>query len=234
MNLRLDWCSHEAAKYAVEHWHYSRSMPAGKSVKIGAWEDNFIGCVMFSRGSNKAIGRPYGLPQTQVCELARVALTSHAATVTRIVSISLKMLRRQSPDLRLIVSYADPREGHIGAIYQAGNWIFCGLSSGDNKMNHPYMAPNGKIIHWRTMSGIMQRYGKPHTHETAQAMGYAIMEFIPKYKYLYPLDDAMRKQIEPLRKPYPKRGTGETDNAAHSHAQIEGASPIVPLLNHGS
>ena len=22
--LKLDWCSHEAAKYAVEHWHYSK------------------------------------------------------------------------------------------------------------------------------------------------------------------------------------------------------------------
>ena len=234
MILRLDWCSHEAAKYAVENWHYSRSMPAGKIVKIGAWEDNFIGCVMFSRGSNRYIGSQYGLSQTQVCELARVALTSHAATVTRIVSISLKMLRRQSPDLRLIVSYADPREGHIGAIYQAGNWIFHCLSSGDDKRNHPFKAPSGKIVHWRTMAGICRRYGKPESNESAQSLGYELLEFIPKYKYLYPLDDAMRAQIEPLAKPYPKRGTGETDNAAHSHAQIEGASPIVPLLNHGS
>jgi hypothetical protein len=26
-----------------------------------------------------------------------------------------------------------------------------------------------------------------------------------KHRYLYPLDDAMRKQIAPLSKPYPKR-----------------------------
>jgi hypothetical protein len=51
-----------------------------------------------------------------------------------------------------------------------------------------------------------------------------------KHRYLYPLDDAMRKQIEPLRKPYPKRGTGETDNAAQPNAQTGGASPTVPLL----
>lgn len=29
----------------------------------------------------------------------------------------------------------------------------------------------------------------------------------PKLKYLYPLDRAMRKQIAPLAKPYPKRKT---------------------------
>ena len=47
-----------------------------------------------------------------------------------------------------------------------------------------------------------------------------------------PLDELMRKQIAPLAKPYPKRtpcGTGETDNALHTNAEIEGASPIVPL-----
>ena len=84
------------------------------------------------------------------------------------------------------------------------------------------------------MADICHRYGKPASNESAQSLGYELLEFIPKYKYIYPLDDAMRAQIEPLAKPYPKRGTGETDNAAHSRAQIEGASPIVPLLNHGS
>ena len=51
-----------------------------------------------------------------------------------------------------------------------------------------------------------------------------------KYKYLFPLDDAMRKQIEPLRKPYPKRGRGETDSASQSNEKTGGASPTRPLL----
>jgi len=45
-----------------------------------------------------------------------------------------------------------------------------------------------------------------------------------------PLDDAMRLQIEPLRKPYPKRRRGEIDSAAESDPQIGGASPTHPLL----
>ena len=44
VDLRLDWCSYEAAKYAVEHWHYSKRMPKSKLAKIGVWEDGeFIG-----------------------------------------------------------------------------------------------------------------------------------------------------------------------------------------------
>ena len=51
-DLRLDWCSHEAAKYAVEHWHYSQRMPAGKNTYIGAWEGGkFIGALVFGLGA---------------------------------------------------------------------------------------------------------------------------------------------------------------------------------------
>ena len=93
MSLRLDWCSHEAAKYAVEHWHYSKCMPAGKIVKIGVWEnEEYIGCVLYSRGANNHLGSQYNLDQTELCELTRVALTNHKNTVSRIVSISIKML----------------------------------------------------------------------------------------------------------------------------------------------
>jgi hypothetical protein len=44
-----------------------------------------------------------------------------------------------------------------------------------------------------------------------------------------PLDNETRKQIEPLRKPYPKRGRGEIDNALHTNAETGGASPTRPL-----
>jgi hypothetical protein len=75
---------------------------------------------------------------------------------------------------------------------------------------------------------------KPQYGELRQVAKIDECEKIPqlgKYRYLMPLDDAMRKQIEPLRKPYPKRGEGETDNAAGSNQQTEGASPISPLSN---
>lgn len=200
-------CSYQAAKYAVEKWHYSGVMPAGKTVKWGVWEaGTFIGAVVFSRGSNKAIGRPYGLSQLEVCELARVAMSLHGNYASRIIALAMRQLTAHQ-ELRLVVSYADPREGHIGGIYQAMNWIYVGKSSGDDLRNHPYEAPNGRIVHWRTMSGILARLGKPHTHAAALALGYKILEFIPKYKYLYPLDRAMRKQIAPLAQPYPKKET---------------------------
>ena len=227
MNLRLDWCSHEAARYAVEHWHYSRCMPKSKLAKIGAWEDDkFIGAVIFGVGATADLVKMYGLERTQGCELVRVALTNHKSPVTRIVSIALRMLKQANPGLRLVVSFADPEHGHNGAIYQAGNWIY----AGDSQSSEEYVV-NGKRWHGRSL-----RNTKPDgmtTKEYARALdpNYQLVMGSSKHRYLMPLDDAMRKQVEPLRKPYPKRERGETDNAQHSNAETGGASPTRSLLD---
>ncbi len=45
VDLRVDWCSHKAAKYAVTHWHYSRTMPSGKLAKIGLGRRSLSGAL---------------------------------------------------------------------------------------------------------------------------------------------------------------------------------------------
>lgn len=230
MSLHLDWCSHEAAKYAVEHWHYSRRMPTPPIIKIGVWEDGeYIGVVLFSRGANNNLMRPYGLECTEGCELTRVALANHKAPVSRIVAFAIKMLKRQSPGIRLIVSFADPNQGHIGGIYQAGNWIYSGMANSTPK----YKTPDGKILHNRQVSktGVKPQYGE--MRRVPKIEDCEVIPQLNKHRYLYPLDDAMRKQIEPLRKPYPKRelcGRGEIDNASQSNEKSGGASPTRPLI----
>jgi hypothetical protein len=203
MSLLLDWCSHEAAKYAVEKWHYSKTMPAGKMARVGVWEDEkYIGCVLFSRGANNNIGKPYRLDQTQVCELTRVALSQHYTPVSRIGAIGIKMLLKQSPGLRLIVSYADPSEGHHGGIYQAMGWTYAGLA--DATRGYEYFV-NGERVRTRTLSAA---YGtRSDKVLSAVLVNAEKRKQVRKHKYLYPLDAAMRAQIAPLAQPYPKRAT---------------------------
>ena len=227
VNLHLAWCDYEAAKYAVEHWHYSRTMPKYKTMKVGVWEDDqFKGCVIFARGATPQLLSPYGLKIIEGCELTRVALTEHETPVTRIVSIAIKLLKSTCPGMRLIVSFADPAQGHLGIIYQAGGWIYCGTTS----PSALYRDEKGKLWHGRNLSETgIKKYGivylqvrKPSELEKIMMPG--------KYRYLYPLDPVMRAQVEPLRKPYPKRGTGERDSAPGSNRETGGASPTVPLL----
>lgn len=230
-DLRLDWCSYAAAKYAVEHWHYSQRMPAGKLVRIGAWEDaRFVGCVVVARGSNKYLGLPFGLAQTECVELVRVALTQHETPTSRIVALACRLLKRQSPGLRLVLSFADMAQGHIGTLYQAAGWLYAGLGT-DDPRSRPYRARNGVVQHWRTVNGGLRRRGLPATLAAAASAGYLPLEKYPKHRYLMPLDAAMRATIAPLAQPYPKRAcaTSSAGAAPGDQPGEGGSSPTVAL-----
>lgn len=193
MTLRLDWCSHKAAKAACERWHYSGSIPKSKQAFIGVWEGGkFIGVVIFGVGATSDLVRRYGLKMTEGCELTRVALTTHNAPVSRIVAIALGILKRRYPGLRLVVSFADPEQGHAGGIYQAGNWTFVG----DTQPSDEYIYKGKR---WQGRSFRNSHKGMEKHPDVTIVKGSS------KHRYLMPLDEAMRKQIEPLRKPYPKR-----------------------------
>lgn len=226
MSLRLDWCSHEAAKYAVEKWHYSHSLPTPPLVKIGVWEsERFIGCVLFGRGATQNLGKPYGLTATEVCELVRVALTGHYAPVSQIVSIAIRFLRQQCPGLRLIVSFADPDQGHVGAIYQAGNWLYLGRSTDYDK----FKTADGRVWHPRQVSatGVKRQYGE--ARRVPKIADCERVHTAGKHRYLMPLDAAMRAQIAPLAKPYPKRPASIDSDASGDQPEEGGAAPTAGL-----
>jgi hypothetical protein len=227
-DLKVDWATYKAAKYACEHWHYSGKMPVNKTARLGVWEnDKYIGCVVFSCGSAGVgnIAKTFGLKSCCVAELSRVALTHHKSYVTRIIKLTLRLLRRSQNNLRLVVSYADPEQKHEGKIYQAGNWMYVGRSAKDKA----YIDRNGRRWHSRSVSntgfkihcGIKTRCPKPSD------MQEVIVE--PKYKYLMPLDSEMRKRILPLSKPYPKRAGGDTTDTPADQAGEGGSTPTPAL-----
>jgi hypothetical protein len=216
--LRIDWATHEAAKYACLNWHYSKSLPVGKTVKVGAWENmRFIGVVIFAYGANNNIGKPYGLQQVECCELVRVALADHKTAVSKIVAIALKFLKKNSPGVRLVVSYADTAQGHYGGIYQAGNWVFSGTSKGATQ----YVL-NGRIVHSMQVQTYI-RAGKLKSRAGLEKASAG-----DKHKYLMPLDDAMRAKIAPLAKPYPK-STRAKKQDSESPSELGGAVPTDAL-----
>lgn len=193
-NLKLDWCTFKAAKYACLHWHYSKCMPVGKLVKIGVLENSkFIGCVLFGRGANNGLGKPYGLNQDECVELVRIALNNHVSTVSRIVSIAIKLLLKFCKKIQLIVSFADSAQGHFGSIYQAGNWVFNGQTTAADEYIY-----KGKRYHGRS---FRQSYG---SHKNHLNKGLQIIQGSVKYRYLMPLTDNLKKQLTKISRDYPK------------------------------
>ena len=206
MSLKLDWCNYSSAKWACEHYHYARRMVTGKTLKIGVWEDEeFIGCLIYGRGANNNALKKYNLKITEGCELMRVALKKHKSSVTKIMSISRILLSKNSPGIKLIISYADPAQGHEGTIYKADNWIYEGLTQPVDY----YMNDKGEELHWRNARFVQKKGEKLK------------MFYKPgKHKYIYPVD----------KKWYSEYMRQQSKSKTTSFQLVEGGA--VPTLTH--
>jgi len=186
--------------------------------RFGVWEDgNFIGVVLYGRPAFPSIGKPFGLDQTKIVELVRVALKMHQNKVSKIIAITLRLLKKHNPNLKMVVSFADKGQGHHGGIYQATNWIYVG--EGGAQVQYKL---DGQIIHQRT---LVHRFGVKFSKNPR------IKKYIPekKHKYLMPLDDDMKNKLKPLHKPYPKCVSSADSGTLGSQPRRGGAIPTDTL-----
>lgn len=140
--------------------------------------------------SAKDLGRQYGFTQFERCELIRVALMpQHATPVSRVISISLKMIKRQSPGIVVVFSFADTAQNHHGGIYQAGGWRYLGKSAATSE----YLI-NGRKWHGRA---VVASFGR--------TSGFTKVAGSEKHRYAFPLTEEAAKKVKPFELPYPAR-----------------------------
>ena len=181
---------------------------------------------MFGSGANNGLGKSYGLTQFQTCELVRIALKEHCSPVSKIARCAIKKIKKDQSGLRLIVSFADPEHNHLGTIYQAMNWIYAGMTDPADEW-----IVNGKRWHGRGLRSTFKGMGllEGTTFERAKRMDVNAQKIkgSSKYRYLYPLDKGMRRQILPLAQPYPKRGQSVQGDTLTVQVGDAGSTPAV-------
>jgi len=207
--MRLTRANDKAIKYACLKFHYAKCVPVvplGYNVYNG--KDEWCGVILFGYGANHNMAKTYGLQQGECVELTRVALNGKQEATSQAVAMALRQLKKDCPLIRLVVSYADLDQDHLGTIYQATNWIYTGeTSEGELKF-----IINGRMVHKKTIeSHTIVENGKrkpcPQTIEYVRKyIDKNAKEFRTKgkRKYLMPLDKKIRKQVLPLAQPYPK------------------------------
>lgn len=202
--MKLTNASAAAIRYACKNFHYAHSVPSvqyGFNVynSTGEW----CGVICFGGGAAPRIGSPYGLWHGEVLELVRVALNGKQTTTSQCVAAALKELHRQAPVVRLVVSYADADQGHVGTIYQATNWTYEGLKNqgarGSLKVLGQKMHPKTVYSKWGSHSIEWLKNNIDPDAEVIRTAG--------KHKYLFCFDRKLAKNIRKLSKPYPKKET---------------------------
>ena len=181
--MRIARATKEAVKYACKNFHYARCVPSTTHAdNIYNDADEWCGVIVFGIGANNNMAKTFGKNSGEVLELERVALNGKQEHTSQAVSMALKQLHKDNPLCKIVVSYSDHRQKHIGTIYQATNWIYLGMSV-TTDLQYFF---NGKWTHCRT---IDSRADKDILRKTLPTR-----ENSNKFKYIFCFDKKERKE----------------------------------------
>ena len=148
---------------------------------------------MYGTGENNNLATEYNLKQGNVLELVRMALNGKQESTSKAMSIAIKLIKKQNPTIKLLISYADKGQNHFGTIYQATNWYFVD----ENQSSGVDYFYKGKWRHDRTLN----TYPKDFLAKLEKRKRSG------KRKYLFPLDKSLIDLCKSISKPYPKKIT---------------------------
>ena len=212
------------AKKMVVKYHYSHlwtkcSVALGLFITTGKEhsffdepEEKMIGVIVYG----DPIGRHSGasiseeLDRTEVYELVRLYIhDGYGSNIESwFISQSFSWLKKYKPNIKALISYASPMEGHVGTIYQATNWIYQGNSIRPNDSWLFKFKEDGEWQHGRT---IFPYYGTNNPEKIREKViePFWIKQELRKHRYIYILTSKKYKKkiLNNLKYPslsYPK------------------------------
>lgn len=192
--MRLTKANSKAIKKACIDFHYAKSVPTVQyGYNVYNDKDEWCGVIVFGGGANNNLAKSFNLHNGEILELERVALNGKQEQTSKAVSLALKLLHKENPIVKMIVSYADHRQNHLGIIYQATNWLYLGtIITSDFQYFY-----NGKWTHQRT---IDSKKNKEELKQTLKKRKNS-----NKFKYIYVFDKELKKEYEKLKQSYPRQ-----------------------------
>ena len=181
--------------------HYAKRLPS-ISYAFGAYRgSDLIGIVTYGQPASPWLcmgvcGEEF---RSNVIELNRLVCENSKNIASKLISKSLKLL----PTPKIVVSYADTGQGHVGYVYQATNWKYTGATKERTDM----ASVDGK--HSRHNLGDSSK----RQHRSS------------KHRYLYFV--GTKKQIKDMvskcnykQEPYPKGESLKYDASEHIETQM--------------
>jgi hypothetical protein len=169
-------------------------------------EDKLIGVACYGDPIGRLSGQSISemLDRTEVLELVRLfVFDGYGSNIESwFLGKTFDWLRENVPQVKGLISYSDPKEGHAGTIYQATNWIYQGNSLRFNDGWSFKFDEDGKWQHGRT---IFPYYGTNNPKEIQKQVTkpFWIRKEPRKHRYVYILSKGgeRRKLLKNLKHP---------------------------------
>ena len=133
-----------------------------------------------------------------------MAMTDEAPKLSesQAISLSLKYIKRFMPHIKWLLSFSDGKEGNVGTIYQATNWVYLGF-----RESNSFYELDGTI--WHSVQ-IWHKFkeGKPDVTTMSELDNHFsnISQLVSRqHIYVMPLSENIEFLLE--KHPYPKKET---------------------------
>jgi hypothetical protein len=194
--FQIDYINYKNAKNLIIKYHYlHRQAPCSKSFGLFCKNCNkVVGVIIYGISCSSTLlkGICGDEEKGNVYELTRLWIKDGTPKNSEsfLIGNTLKLL-----DKEIIVSFAEIQQGHAGTIYQASNFIYCGLSAKfkDPKIKGLEHKHHATYANGLNMSQIVEKYGienvyyverpRKHRYIYFNAKGKRKKELLNKLKY---------------------------------------------------
>jgi len=177
----------------VKKHHYSGKVVPNSTLHFGCFLDGKLHGVMSygnSMDKNKVSQTVKNTGWNEFIELNRMAFDDYLPkySESRCIAISIKLIKKNAPHIKWIVSFADGSQCGDGCIYRASGFLLIGC-----KVNKQILEWDGKIIAKKTLDNsnypkINGKYYSRHLLETGKAKPLEGFQL----KYIYLIDKSCK------------------------------------------
>jgi hypothetical protein len=235
----------------VKAHHYSGKVAQNSQLHLGVFLDGRLhGAMQFgpSLDKRKIQGLVSGTQWHEFMELNRMAFDDVLPrnSESRALSVAFRMIRKNAPQIKWIVSFADGTQCGDGTIYRAAGFVLTGINENKNLAR----LADGSIIHKMTLESnpLASDYGKINEGKNDFSNylkvkgGERLSGF--QIRYIYFLDPTYRERLTVPELPYSeierrgasmylgqKRGASADGGTPDDQSGGGGSTPTAPLLS---
>jgi hypothetical protein len=211
------------AKEMIINGHYSHKVAASSVLHFGVfWKGKLEGVLQYGHpiDKRKSLTLVADTDWNGFLELNRMYMSPVLPknTESRALAITLKLIRKNLPQIKWVVSYADGTQAGSGTIYRASGFLLIGIKKNTTIYYHPGMKETFTQLTFSTMksNAVYERIkaatgidirehmgGAASIKRAAQILG---MRALPGYqlRYIYFLDPAWRDKLRVPTIPFEK------------------------------
>lgn len=203
------------ASFVKKH-HYSGKVTNNSTLYMGVFLNEVLhGVASFGQGidKRKTLGLVENTGWNEYLELNRLAFDEVLPknSESRFISVAIKLIKKNAPHIKWILSYADATQCGDGTIYRASNFLLTAIKKNDSM----WRLPDGNVVcnlvfqssFGGGKNGIKAKYGKVGKYASWTAHKYLEhigAEKIPGYqlRYIYLIDKSCKLTVPVI--PYSK------------------------------